>query len=89
MGMQKRHQNALDDLLELVAYEGFASIAKWQLSRWYAQERFTVGIRRDIRERWEDLGSELTWIADKELVFAEVKGQILLMHDQVFFDTDE
>ena len=86
--MQKRHENALYDLLERVAYEGFASVEKWLITRWYGQERFSVGIRRDVRSRWDDLSSELAWIKNKELVFAEVKGQILLMHDQIFFDAD-
>ena len=87
--MRKRHQNALDDLLEQVAYEGFAGVEKWRITRWYDQERFTVGIRRDVRERWHDLSAELKWIADHELLFAEVKGQIVLMHNQVFFESDE
>ena len=86
--MQKRHENSLYDTLEKVAYEGFASVAKWRLCRWYGQERFTIGIRRDIRTRWEELSSELEWVADKTLVFAEVKGQILLVADHVFFDDE-
>ena len=87
--MQKRHQNALYDLLELVAYEGFSSVEKWRLTRWYGQERFSIGIRRDIRDRWDDLSTEIPWIKGKNLVFAEVKGQIVLMHDQVFFENEE
>lgn len=87
--MQKRHENALYDLLERVAYEGFAAVDKWLVTRWYGQERFSIGIRRDIRNRWSDLASELTWIKEKELVLAEGKGQILLMHDQVFFKDKE
>ncbi|VAY88937.1 conserved hypothetical protein [mine drainage metagenome] len=86
--MQKRHENSLNDLLEQVAYEGFASVEKWQMTRWYEQERFSVGIRRDIRNRWDELSSELTWIKNKTIVFAEVKGQILLMHDHVFWGDD-
>ena len=35
------------------------------------------------------LATELPAIADKTLVFAEVKGQIVLMHDQVFFNEEE
>lgn len=87
--MQKRHENALYDMLEKVAYEGYASIEKWRITRWYGQERFSVGIRRDVRDRWVDLAAELTWIAQKKLVFAEVGGQIVLMHDQVFFNEGE
>lgn len=87
--MLKRHENALSDLLEQVAYEGYGSVPKWRITRWYGQERFSVGIRRDVRDRWVDLATELPAIADKTLVFAEVKGQIVLMHDQVFFDEEE
>jgi hypothetical protein len=87
--VQKRHENALYDMLEKVAYEGYASIEKWRITRWYGQERFSVGIRRDVRDRWADLAAELAWIAQKKLVFAEVKGQIVLMHDQAFFNEDE
>ena len=87
--MQKRHENALNDLLERVAYEGFAAVDKWQVTRWFGQERFSIGIRRDMRTRWEDLSAEISGIKKKELMFAEVKGQILLMHDQIFFKGDE
>ncbi len=48
-----------------------------------------MGIRRDVRTRWDDLANEIVWIKDKDLVFAEVKGQIVMMHDQVFFEADE
>ena len=87
--MKKRHENSLYDILQKVAYEGFAAIEKWSLARWYGQERFSVGIRRDIRDRWYDLANELPWIKDKALVFAEVIGRIVLMHDEVFFKDNE
>jgi hypothetical protein len=87
--MKKRHENALYDLLEQVAFEGFASIEKWRVIRWYGQERFTVGIRRDVRERWTDLAEDLPSVSDKDLKFAEIKGQIIIMHSHVFFDDDE
>jgi hypothetical protein len=89
--MKKRHENALADILERVAYEGFATLDKWQLVRWYGQERFSVGIRRDIRERWEELVSELGMDKNKRLIIGEnsVKGQILLMHSHIFWDGDE
>ena len=55
--MKKRHENELNQLLEKVAYEGLAMVPKWQMSLWYDQDRFTVGIRRDVRERWIELAS--------------------------------
>ena len=84
--MQKRHENALNDLLEQVAYEGYGVVKKWKLSRWYGQERFSVGIRRDVNERWSDLASEWEWEHDKELKFVDVDGKIILMHKCEFFD---
>ena len=87
--MQKRHENALVDLLEQVAYERYASVSKWRIARWYGQERFSINIRRDLRERWSDMASELPWIADKKLLLAEVKDQIVLLSDQVFFPDEE
>jgi len=87
--MLKRHENSLNDLLEAVAFEGSAKIPKWQLCRWFGQERFTVRIRRDIRDRWEDLATELSWIEDRKVLFAETKGDILFMNEARFYDDDE
>lgn len=87
--MLQRHQNALTDLLEQVAYEGSASVAKWRLTRWYGQDRFSVNIRRDLRARWEAMQEELHWTRKQKLVLAEVKDQIVMMHSQIFFADDE
>lgn len=87
--MKKRHENELNGLLEKIAYEGLAVIPKWQMSLWYDQDRFTVGIRRDVRERWIELASELPWIEEKPLHFVEIKTDIVLMHNPTFYKHDE
>ena len=87
--MLKRHENSLNELLETVAYEGSSKIAKWKLCRWYNQERFTVKIRRDVRDRWEDLANELSWIEDIKVLFAETKGDILLLNKARFYKENE
>ncbi|MBN9466562.1 hypothetical protein [Brevundimonas sp.] len=87
--MKKRHENGLNQLLEKVAYEGLAVVPKWQMALWYDQDRFTVGIRRDVRERWIELASELSWIEEKPLHFVEIKTDIVLMHNPAFYEHDE
>jgi len=76
-------------MLENVAFEGHASIAKWKLSRWYGQTNFTVVIRRDLRERWNSLlTDELGWPI-VTLRLAEVNGDIVLMKKTDFFPDRE
>jgi hypothetical protein len=87
--MQRRHEYALNDLLERAACVGFAAVDKCQILLWYGQERFSVGIRRDIRSRWEDLAGEIPGMEGQALRFAETRGQILLILDKIFFGEDE
>ena len=84
--MEKRHENSLINLLERVAFEGHASVPKWRIPRWYGQSNFTVGIRRDLRERWKSLVSdELGWSEVPTLRLAEIQGDIVLMKKSDFF----
>jgi hypothetical protein len=88
--MEKRHENALKDLLETVAFKGYASEAKWRLSRWYGQSNFTVTIRRDLRDRWKSLQEdELGNSKPAVLRFAEIGGDILLIRKTDFFPDNE
>jgi len=88
--LQKRHENALNDLLETVAFRGYASEARWRLARWYGQNNFTVTIRRDLRDRWkslleDDLGKDKAPV----LRLAEIEGEILLIRKTDFFPDTE
>lgn len=87
--MEKRHENSLNDVLEEVAYQGFSSVAKWRINRWYGQINFTVTIRRDLRERWKKLGEELEWTPWPQMKIAEVDGDILFMRKKDFFPDNE
>lgn len=88
--MEKRHENSLKNLLETVAFEGHASVAKWKLTRWYGQCNFTVTIRRDLRERWKSLlVDELNWSETPTLRLAEIMGDIVLMKKTDFFPDKE
>jgi hypothetical protein len=84
--MEKRHENSLKNLLETVAFEGHAAIAKWKIARWYGQTNFTVAIRRDLREQWKSLvAEELGWNEVPMLRLAEISGDIVLMKKTDFF----
>ncbi|ADC64116.1 hypothetical protein Alvin_3221 (plasmid) [Allochromatium vinosum DSM 180] len=89
--MLRRHANDLAESLENVAYRGWCIIPRWKLTRWYTQDRFSVNIRRDLRERWDELSGELTFIADTTLKIGEVGDDILLVKatDEIFWEDDE
>lgn len=88
--MEKRHENSLKNMLETVAFEGHAAVAKWKLTRWYGQSNFTVAIRRDLRERWRSLlEDDLNWDEVPTLRLAEVNGDIVLMKKTDFFPDKE
>lgn len=90
--MEERHSNALKDYLERAYYNGYAVEPKWKLLRWYSQERFTVGIRQDIRERWDE-----SFDSNTELLFAELgtmrprvnTNSIMIIKDDLFYEDDE
>ncbi|WP_190275547.1 hypothetical protein [Allochromatium vinosum] len=50
-----------------------------------------MNIRRDLRERWDELSGELTFIADTTLKIGEVGDDILLVKatDEIFWEDDE
>jgi len=88
--VEKRHENALTDVLETVAFNGFASVPKWRVTRWYGQVNLTVNIRRDLRDRWKALISEeLDWSEVPTLRMAEVHGSLILMNKENFFSDKE
>lgn len=89
--MEKRHENSLKNLLESVAFEGYASVPKWKLTRWYGQSNFTVTIRRDLRERWNSLiVDELVWPGTPPILrLAEIGFNIILMKKTDFYKDKE
>ena len=87
--MQRRHENALSDLLERVAHQGYAGVPKWQITRWYTQQHFSVNVRRDLRERWDNMLDDLGWADHPTLRIAELNGDIVLMRKTDFFPDKE
>jgi hypothetical protein len=53
--MLPRHSNELLSRLEEVAEVGCGFIRMDLMLLWYGQERFTVGIWRDVQEKWEEV----------------------------------
>ncbi|MCP4104106.1 MAG: hypothetical protein GY749_00980 [Desulfobacteraceae bacterium] len=78
--MLKRYSNNLNDFIEKAIYEGFAVEPKWKILLWYDQERFTVRIRNEIRERWEE------WEQGTDLLFAEVGSSIMIVRADAFWE---
>lgn len=53
--MLARHANQLMNVLERAADVGCAEVTKQMVLHWYSQERMTVGIWRDIQDKWEEI----------------------------------
>jgi len=88
--MDERYEIALKDVLEMTALSGHATVPKWRLSRWYGQVKFTVNIRRDLRERWLRLiKDELGWTTSPKLKLAETGENIIMINADAFFDDKE
>jgi hypothetical protein len=87
--MEERHENSLNDLLEQVAFEGYVSVPKWRIPRWYGSVNFAVGTRNDLRKRWKSLNKSLGKKNIPVLRMAEIGGNIVLMRATDFFPDEE
>jgi hypothetical protein len=87
--MEKRYENSLKDVLEEVAFEGHAVVSKWRLTKWYGQTNFTVGIRRDLRERWKSLLVDELSCEPTILKIAEAGGDVVLVNNSNFYKNNE
>jgi hypothetical protein len=59
--MIPRHANELLSRLEDVANVGCTVVNRNLLLHWYGQERLTIGIWRDIQEKWHEVLDQSTW----------------------------
>lgn len=90
--MARRHVLALRELLEQVAYDGFAVTSKELLLRAYGkgQRRITVAVRNFIREEWDVIRDEAIDelqidIEDTELMIAITPaGKIVIIREELF-----
>ena len=84
--MIKRHKNAVLNLLDVVALQGYAIVSKPLFAKWYGNEKFTKAIRDDFREKWDEVYDE-----KGEINFAEVNGAstILITQSNTFWEEGE
>jgi hypothetical protein len=86
--MLKRYEDSINNLLESVAHHGVTTVSKGCLTLWYGQERFTAGIRSDMRTRFADMSTYIPWLKDRSLVFAELNNEIMLMRNDIILEED-
>jgi hypothetical protein len=92
--MAKRHTFKLRNILETVAFEGYAAEPKefFLLAYGDGQKRFTSAVRDYIKEIWEDLRDDisesLNWdLSETSLTFSETpKGRILITRDDLSWE---
>jgi len=72
--MLPRHANELLSRFERIADVGCVVIRKPELLYWYNQERQTVGIWRDIQEKWEEILEQIGESHDVPLLVGESDG---------------
>jgi hypothetical protein len=81
--VEKRYEGNVDGFLLKAANEGFSSVSKWRLLTWYGQSRFSVGILRDLKERWLYILDE--WEVIPEIQFIETNYEKILIVRKDFF----
>jgi hypothetical protein len=72
--MLTRHLNELFTRLERVVDSGAIEIRKNELLYWYDQDRFTVGVWRDVQAKWEELLEQLGEKSDTPLLVGDADG---------------
>lgn len=95
--MIPRHANELLARLEDVANVGCSVINRNLLVHWYGQERLTVGIWRDIEEKWHEVLDHSALPNKKVALFAAVgdgfvtfvRGEGLTTDDTWFRDVSK
>ncbi|WP_241131127.1 hypothetical protein [Achromobacter xylosoxidans] len=86
--MEKRHLTNLYNLLDEVSHAGFATVPRSLLTSWFGQEKFTVGIRRQLAEYWEGFADHKA--ADgTDLRVASFENTLLLFRDNGLFPAEE
>jgi hypothetical protein len=63
--MLGRHSAELLSRLETVAIDGCVIVSWGQLLMWYGQERVTVGIWRDLLDKWQEVIEASVMVEDK------------------------
>lgn len=97
--MAARHQSALKNLLETVAFEGFAAATKEFFVRAYGrgQRRFTKAVRDHVQETWNELRAEILEETPSLKVPEELglrfaltpTGKVLVVRDDIWWTESE
>lgn len=56
--MLKRHEDALAERIDAVAWRGYAFIEWWELNAWYGKDRIGRNVWRDLRVRFDEAVSD-------------------------------
>ncbi|MET4629437.1 hypothetical protein ABIB83_006476 [Bradyrhizobium sp. I1.8.5] len=87
--MLARHANQLLNLLERVADVGCAEVTKVMVLHWYSQERMTVGVWRDLQEKWEEVLEQTGNERTIPLLVGDAPGLWVLVWGQGLKEVDE
>lgn len=68
--MLSRHTNELMNRLDRVLTRGFTEILKAELLQWYNQEKLSIGIWRDLADKWSETLVQNGWGASEVKLFA-------------------
>ena len=77
--MQKRHQDALPQRLEVLAFKGFAFIEFWELRLWYEAERITKTVWQDVKARFDDVSNDESELSK----YVAQSGILLIRADKI------
>jgi len=82
--MLPRHANELLRELENVVNVGCAVVNRNLLLHWYAQQRLTVSIWRDIQEKWQEVLDQAVSVQNKDvpLLAGEGDGVITFIYGE-------
>ena len=89
--MIPRHANELLSRLEDVVNVGCSVVSRNLLLRWYGHERLTVGIWRDIEEKWHEVLEQVSTSPNKKIpLFAgEGDGTVTFIWGEGLTTTDD
>jgi len=74
--MLKRHEDALAQRIDTVAWKGFSFIEWWELKSWYEKDRIGKGIWRDLYDRFKEIADD----NEAELYLYQSDSGVMLLH---------
>lgn len=74
--MLKRHEDALAQRIDTVAWKGFSFIEWWELKSWYEKDRIGKGVWRDLYDRFKEIADD----NEAELYLYQSDSGVMLLH---------